>query len=114
MDSKTRLRSASKIGALWGIILASLPAMAQEQAMPTQQVGQVAESSAGQVGQRQTREQAPANIKPMARIDDRIANRVQNRIRSRIDRFYNPLANTASPFETAADQIKKSSSQTRP
>ena len=46
--------------------------------------GRIARSSAGQVGQRQTRFTAAeqAGIEPMARI----ANRVQNRIRNRIDR----------------------------
>lgn len=44
----------------------------------------------GQVGQRQTRQDAAreAGIEPMARIDNRIRNRVQSRLRTRLDRNY--------------------------
>lgn len=68
--------------------------------------GQVAGSAAGQVGQRQTRGEAIANIDPTARIDSRIQNRIQSRLRTRIDRDYSPEANTTSPFETAADRAR--------
>jgi hypothetical protein len=68
-----------------------------------QKAGSVATSSVGTIGQRQG---AVASIKPMARLNTRIANRVQSRIRNRIDRFYNPQANATSPFEVAADQVQ--------
>lgn len=70
---------------------------------PQQQAGHVAASSVGTAGQRQNIQQM-TNIKPMARLDTRIANRVESRIRNRIDRSYNPQANTTSPFKVAADQ----------
>ena len=44
----------------------------------------------GQVGQRQTRQDAAreAGIEPMARIDNRISNRIQSRLRTRLDQNY--------------------------
>lgn len=81
--------------------------------VPPAAVGQVAESSVGRTGQRQTREDAAANIEPMGRINDRVANRVQNRIRNRIDRYYNPQANSSSPFEIAADQARQAGVRSR-
>lgn len=65
------------------------------------------DAGAGTVGQRQTRESSKANIDPIARINNRVSNRVQSRIRSRIDRYYDPTANAASPFEMAGDQVRK-------
>ncbi len=63
--------------------------------------GQVAQSLVGLVGQRQLGVRAlPA--RPTARIN----NRVQARLRNRIDRFYDPAANAASPFEVAGDQVR--------
>lgn len=89
---------------LKGPIAASLlivpSALAQESTRP----GQLAESAAGQLGQRQTTENSQAHIEPLGRLNNRIANRVQNRIRNRIDRYYDPRANTTSPFEVAAEQ----------
>jgi hypothetical protein len=73
--------------------------------------GRVAESTVGEVGQRQTREQSVKGIKPMARIASRVQNRVQNRIRNRIDRNYDPQSNTTDPFVIAEDQVR---SATRP
>lgn len=72
-----------------------------------QRLGQVPGSAVGEVGQRQTPEQTQTNVAPMARINTRISNRVQNRVRNRIDRFYDPLANSTSPFEVAADKSRK-------
>ncbi|GGB91915.1 hypothetical protein GCM10011494_07860 [Novosphingobium endophyticum] len=110
-----------RMGILVSLVLAPLPSMAQTQSQRQTQgrpqtqneqlPGRVAESAVGEVGQRQTREQA--NIEPMARINSRIANRVQNRIRNRIDRYYNPQANTTSPFEVAAEQAQDSGSRVR-
>jgi len=58
------------------------------------------------VGQRQTRAETAPNIVPTARLNGRIANRVQLRMRNRIDRYYDPQANAASPFEVAGDQAR--------
>ncbi len=86
------------------------PIVQQQQQTPpqTNQAGRTAQSSAGQVGQRQTRDTAAAQagIKPMARIASRIQNRVQNRLRTRIDRNYDPQANTTDPFAVAEDQAR--------
>lgn len=73
-------------------------------------LGQLAESAAGQVGQRQTAGNSQAHIEPLGRLNNRIANRVQNRIRNRIDRSYDPTANTTSPFEVATEQTTRGQS----
>lgn len=86
--------------------MGDLPRVRQQTPLPTTQTGRVAESAAGEVGQRQTRDQAPASIEPMARITSRIQNRVQNRIRNRIDRNYDPQANAAEPFAVAEDKSR--------
>lgn len=76
--------------------------------LPETRQGETARSVAGQTGQRQSREllSQDAGIEPMARINGRIQNRVQSRIRNRIDRYYDPQANAASPFEVAGDQAR--------
>ncbi len=63
------------------------------------------------VGQRQNRDQIAANagVKPMARVNGRVQNRIQARIRNRIDRYYDPQANSLSPFEAASDQNREAS-----
>ena len=71
--------------------------------------GQVARSSAGQVGQRRM----SVDAEPLARLNTRIANRVQSRIRNRIDRVYDPQANATSPFEVAGEQVRASGRATR-
>lgn len=73
---------------------------------PSVPTGRVARSSAGEVGQRQTREDSE-NVPPMARINNRIANRVQSRLRTRIDRNYDLQANTTSPFAVASDEARE-------
>ncbi len=85
----------------------------QQRQIPVQinQAGRVGDSAVGQVGQRQTRENAEltTGIKPTARLASRIQNRVQNRIRNRIDRDYDPKANATDPFAIAEDQARKNS-----
>lgn len=66
---------------------------------------EVAQSSIGQAGVRQTISNNQTNIEPTGRLNNRIANRVQNRIRNRIDRYYDPTANATSPFEVAAEKV---------
>jgi hypothetical protein len=73
---------------------------------PEVKPGQVAKSTVGQVGKRQTREDVAKVVAPMARINSRIQNRVQSRIRNRIDRNYNPTANASSPFGIASRQVR--------
>lgn len=75
-------------------------------AADTNQAGRLAESSVGQVGQRQDRKLLNPSAEPMARISNRIQNRVQSRIRNRIDRNYTPLANTTSPFAVAEEETR--------
>lgn len=74
--------------------------------------GGTATSSAGQTGQRRTREQV-SGIEPMARIASRIQNRAQTRIRNRLDRYYDPQANTVSPFVVAGDQARSAGRRRR-
>ncbi len=66
-------------------------------------------------GQRQTRQQVAqeTGIEPMGRISSRIQNRVQARIRNRIDRYYDPQANTTTPFLVAGDQLRATASLRR-
>ena len=79
-----------------------------QQPVPETRQGETARSTVGQTGQRQNREQIAqdAGIEPMGRINSRVQNRVQSRIRNRIDRYYDPQANAASPFEVAGDQAR--------
>ena len=70
------------------------------------QRGSVVTSAAGEAGRRQTREQEIGGIKPIGRINSRIANRVQSRLRTRIDRYYDPQANAASPFKAASEEAR--------
>lgn len=85
------------------------PAIGQEGAP-----GRVADSAVGQVGQRQSRDQAETGTPPTARLNSRIQNRVQSRIRNRIDRFYDPTANANSPFEVASDEARTTGRSTSP
>nr|WP_294811025.1 hypothetical protein [uncultured Sphingomonas sp.] len=68
--------------------------------------GRTADTSIGQVGQRQTRGEAARGIAPAGRISNRIQNRVQSRIRNRIDRTYDPRSNANSPFAIAEEQTR--------
>lgn len=76
--------------------------------LETNQVGRTARSSAGETGQRQTRDSAATEtgVEIMGRVASRIQNRVQNRLRNRIDRTYDPQANANDPFLVAEDQVK--------
>ncbi len=90
---------------LMGVLLllsAVLPTHAHGQVASS--AGEIAQSAVGQAGQRQTKNSVRVDIKPLGRLNSRIANRVQNRIRNRIDRYYDPQANTTSPFEVAAER----------
>lgn len=71
-----------------------------------QETEHTASLESGELGQRQTRDEAAPNIEPLGRISNRVQNRVQNRIRNRIDRYYSPQANAASPFEVANDRAR--------
>lgn len=99
------------LSGLSALLLSPIPSAAQERRQ--QEPGKVAESAVGEVGQRQTREEAAPGVEPMSRINSRIPNRVQNRIRNRIDRYYDPKANTTSPFEVAADQAENADTRMR-
>lgn len=78
-----------------------VPALAQDSGP-----GRVARSTAGEVGSRQTHQQTALGFEPLSRIDSRVQNRVQSRIRNRIDRYYDPRANTETPFASASDQAR--------
>lgn len=81
-----------------------LPAAAVAQAV---EPGRVAQSTVGEAGQRQTREQAAVDGRaPMARLSSRIRNRVENRIRNRIDRYYNPQVDITSSFRAAENDAR--------
>ncbi len=70
-------------------------------------VAKAPDAGAGEVGRRQGKDVAArAGLRPMARVNNRIANRVQSRLRNRIDDFYDPRANSTSPFRVASDQAR--------
>lgn len=78
---------------------------------PTAIIGPVTrppDTSAGRIGQRQTREDAASKtgIQPMARLNNRIANRIQSRLRNRIDESYDPQSNSTLSFEVAEEQMR--------
>ncbi len=83
-----------------------VPSQSTPSPLLERQRGTVAGSTVGEAGRRQTRDQEIGGIKPLGRINSRIANRVQSRLRTRIDRNYDPQANAASPFEAASDQAR--------
>lgn len=107
-------------------ILAATPAFAQsdprgrtaeeEQQQPPQQQlrppdrptqsGRTADTSVGQVGQRQGWATTTVVRNPMQRIASRIQNRVESRIRNRIDRNYDPQANARTPFAAAEQETR--------
>lgn len=84
-------------------------------AVVASEVGQTAQSSAGQIGQRQSRATAEktVGVVPLARIENRVPNRVQSRVRNRIDRYYDPRANAASPFAVAGERIREATGPRR-
>ncbi|VXD00896.1 hypothetical protein [Sphingomonas sp. 8AM] len=74
--------------------------------------GQVAKSAAGEIGQRQTREDAE-RVTAMGVVNGRVQNRIQSRLRTRIDRFYNPRANALSAFAVANDEERRGPNKRR-
>lgn len=74
--------------------------------------GKVANSAAGRAGERQNN-LSVSGILPTARAQTRIANRVQARLRNRIDRYYDPQANSLSPFKVAGDTLKRTNQGAR-
>lgn len=97
------------------IAAVSIGSIAAAQQTSRASSAQIAGSSAGSVGERQTRSivAEEAGIKPMARLNLRVQNRVQSRIRNRIDRYYDPQANALSPFKVAGDEARKANSSMR-
>lgn len=88
------------------LLLSGVPAMAKAP------VGQTANSSAGQVGQRQARAKT-ANMQTMGRIANRIDNRVDSRLHNRMDRDYNAGVNAAAQLENAGAQARVAGRTTR-
>lgn len=95
----------------WAVLavatLASEPAIAQED-----QPAQNAQSApnavpAGNVGQRQMREQVTSNVEPMERIASRIDNRIPSRIHNRLDRWYDLQAGAADRIEAANERTRR-------
>lgn len=67
---------------------------------------QVAQSVAGQVGQRQKIEMTDVHFKPIRRIQSRIQNRIQSRIPQRIDSSYSSSVDAVGSFKAASEQIR--------
>lgn len=85
------------------------PARPVDQGSGLRDVGRTADAGAGEIGQRQSRDQAAPTVDSLGRVAGRIENRIENRIRNRIDRYYNPAANSTSPFEQAEDRLRRAS-----
>tara|TARA_B100001167_G_C16718181_1_gene279814 strand:+ start:415 stop:909 length:495 start_codon:yes stop_codon:yes gene_type:complete len=83
---------------------------AQDQNQGLHDIGTTAETSIGEVGQRQTAA-AVSGQNPRNRISNRVQNRVQNRFRNRIDRHYDATANATSPFKDASERIEDARGQ---
>lgn len=116
--SRFQFHPASAIAAMLALCLCPV-AQARAPRQPAPQVptqrtvaddavepGRVADSAVGRAGKRQSRFEAKG-IRPMTRINDRIANRVQSRIRNRIDAGYSPDANASAPFAVAAEEARR-------
>jgi hypothetical protein len=80
---------------------------ARSQAEGLSEMARTADTGAGEIGQRQTREEAAPNIEPLGRINYRIENRVQSRLRNRVDRNYDATANVTAPFKRAEGRTRK-------
>ncbi len=81
---------------------------AHQQRRGTDQQGRVADSTAGKIGERKTRDNVAGN-QPSMRIASRVQNRVSSRIYSRIDRYYQSGVDTASPFAEAEQETRNTS-----
>lgn len=84
---------------------APLP-LARGSTSPENTPGKVATSSAGKVGQRQTRDETKG-VTLTGRLQSRVLSRVEARLRNRIDRYYDPQANATSPFKVAGEQTRR-------
>lgn len=128
----TPIIAIRRISVALSLTLLTAPAVAQRDPGPADQVelsadrpevarsisplvdsDQIAPSSAGRAGQRQTRGQDVGGIRPMIRVESRVANRFQNRIRNRLDRYYDPRANALSPFTVAGEEVKRGNGSRR-
>lgn len=87
-----------------GALLAQVASAAGTAPPQTPPSGHVATSAVGQVGQRQVADETT----PMGRIDSRIPSRIPSRLHNRIDRYYDPKADTTTPFQIAADRATDS------
>jgi hypothetical protein len=84
--------------------ITTVPASSSE---PTTTVaGRNAIVAGSQVGQRVAGGRGAQAIEPHARLQTRVQNRVQNRLRNRVDRYYDPTANTTSPYEVAREEAQ--------
>lgn len=81
-------------------------AEARSQGEGLSETARTADGGAGEIGQRQTQDDAAPNIEPLGRINNRVENRVQNRLRNRVDRDYDATANATSPFERAQTRTR--------
>lgn len=69
----------------------------------------IVDTSVGDIGRRQAREDVAPNMEPLRRLNNRIENRIQNRLRNRVDRSYDQTANTTAPFERAQENSRTGS-----
>lgn len=92
------------LGATTALLVLSLPVAAQDSTGSN--VGRVASSTAGKVGQRLTRNDPATPVAPMARIANRVQNRIQNRLRTRLDRVTATTQDATTAFTAASNQAR--------
>ena len=109
MSAFRKMSKAATLCFSWLGLIASLPAHAQS---VENGAGKIGTAGNGEIGQRQSRGDAPANIRPISRIESRIRNRIGGRINTRIDVRTGPQSQ-AAPFQSADDGTRAAKRQGR-
>lgn len=72
-----------------------------------EQLGRIAATPVGEIGQRQTIRDSATNIAPITRINNRIESRIESRLDTRLDRNYEAAPATTSAFATASARSRQ-------
>ena len=91
------------------LCLLPLPAWAQTSGEPRIDAGQTAETTAGQVGERQEADESPINVQPAQRIENRIESRVRSRVNKRVDNRPDTEPDAGSSYEIADIRARQAS-----
>jgi hypothetical protein len=69
-------------------------------------VARTAETGQGEIGRRQTQDEAAPNVQPLVRISNRIDSRINLRIQNRLDRFNSSEADVKTRVEAAVNTAR--------